>query len=467
MAETKNYDIPSFVTQYIKSRGYSIPYTIMKPYIQDWGNLYRAEGSFWDYYEKDNSGRSFKVHRRTIMPAKKVCKEWASLLLDEYTQINTNDEKCNEFITEYFERIGFFAYGQELIERSFAQGTGAWALDIDTDKNMFIRRYYVNMVLPLSWDDDGVSEAAFVTEISLKGKRYTQLQMHLLEEDGYHIHTVYFDAHGKEIILEGIEQDFPTGSNDPWFAIVKPAIANTHAEFSPYGCSVFDDAGDILHSVDTAFDAFIGEVDLGKLRVFVNDFMLQKSEDEDGKVTVIPFGKSDATVYRMVNSTDDMVKEFAPTLRTDAQIKAYRTALQMMGDSCGFGLNYFDIDDSGGIKTATEVSSDNSVLMRNIRKHENLLRKSIQQITRAVLQCARSVLEINLPEEETVTVTFDDSIITDTAAEKSQDLAEVGVTMNDWEFRMKWYGEDEETAKLNAPSSNATLQVHEVIEDAE
>ena len=61
---------------------------------------------------------------------------------------------------------------------------------------------------------------------------------------------------------------------------------------------------------------------------------------------------------------------------------------------------------------------------------------------------ARSGVE--LPDEGEVRVTFDDSIITDTSAEKRQDMAEVGVTMNAWEYRQKWYGEDEKTAKARA-----------------
>ena len=32
------------------------------------------------------------------------------------------------------------------------------------------------------------------------------------------------------------------------------------------------------------------------------------------------------------------------------------------------------------------------------------------------------------------------------AAEKAQDMAEVGVTMNALEYRAKWHGEDEKTA---------------------
>lgn len=47
-------------------------------------------------------------------------------------------------------------------------------------------------------------------------------------------------------------------------------------------------------------------------------------------------------------------------------------------------------------------------------------------------------------------VQYDDSIIQDVAAEKAQDMAEAGVTMHAWEPRVKWYGEDEKTAKARA-----------------
>ena len=110
-------------------------------------------------------------------------------------------------------------------------------------------------------------------------------------------------------------------------------------------------------------------------------------------------------------------------------------------------ISYFDFDDARGyVKTATEVSSDNSALMRNIRRHENSLEGALTGISHALLHMSRSFGE-SVPEEGNLTVAFDDSIIQDTAAEKEQDMANVGVTMNAWEYRMKWYGEDEETAK--------------------
>ena len=52
--------------------------------------------------------------------------------------------------------------------------------------------------------------------------------------------------------------------------------------------------------------------------------------------------------------------------------------------------------------------------------------------------------------EGLISCRFDDSNITDTAAEKAQVMAEVGVTMHAWEYRAKWYGEEEKVAKARA-----------------
>ena len=101
------------------------------------------------------------------------------------------------------------------------------------------------------------------------------------------------------------------------------------------------------------------------------------------------------------------------------------------------------------MRTATEVSSDNSALMRNIRRHENALWSPVSDITRAVMCVSRGFGE-GIPDEGVINVMYDDSIIQDVAAEKAQDMAEVGVAMAAWEYRQKWYGEDEKTAKARA-----------------
>lgn len=128
----------------------------------------------------------------------------------------------------------------------------------------------------------------------------------------------------------------------------------------------------------------------------------------------------------------------------------------MLGGICGSGLGYFDFDETRGyVRTATKVSSDNSALMRNIRRREKAPEWAITGIARAVMGVSRGFGE-SIPDEGVMSVMYDDSIIQDVAAEKAQGMAEVGVTLNAWEYRQKWYGEDEKTAKVRACGLRAT-----------
>lgn len=459
MASTdSSYSIPGHVEKFLDDLGFTIPNKPMAPYIEEWARLYRSEGEFWDYEEQDGHN-VYQVHRRSIRPFKRVCVEWSNLILGDDTRIGTEDERCNEYLDALLPKIGFLRNTQALLQRSFGLGTGVMAVWLDSVAvKLQVRRFYANMFIPLTWDDDGISEIALCTRVTIRGKSYDQLQVHLLESDGYHIKTLFFDERGEMAQIEGVIDDFPTGAADPWFAVIKPAIDNDLVDMSPFGVSVFKDARDALESVDLAYDAMMSEVDLGKLRIFLSDLMFERVEKDDDSVTVIPFGKSDATIYRIGDTgSGDPIREFAPQLRTEAQAKVYRISLQTMGDLCGFGLGYFDIDDSGGLKTATEVSADNSQLMRNLRNHEAIVQGAIEAIVRAILQAANFLGE-GLPDPGKVTMRFDDSIITDTAAEKAQDMAEVSAgLMNAWEYRVKWYGEDEETARANAPQSSVEV----------
>lgn len=247
-----------------------------------------------------------------------------------------------------------------------------FALWVDLGKRkVCVCHYDARMVIPLTWDEDGVTECAFVTRAFYRDK-----------------------------------------------------------------------------TVDLTFDALINEVDVSKMRVFLSDVLFDKEGNGSGSVS-IPFGRQDCTVFRKVMSTEDIIQEFAPALHTNAQSEAFRIALQMLGDLTGFGITYFDFDNTGYMKTATEVSSDNSALMRNIRRHENNLEHSLVGITRTIMAMSRTLGE-SVADEGEVSVAFDDSIVQDVAAEKAQDMREVNVTMQPWEYRMRWYGEDEPTARARA-----------------
>lgn len=436
--------VPERARGYMRAQGFSTrALEDMEPHVREWDSWMRAVGEFYDYRDTDGFGRVYQVHRRTIMPAMRVCREWGSLLLDEKTTVACGDQRCTDWLGSFFLASNFWGRAQGTVARAFGVGTGAFALWLDVGrKSIKVRHYDARMVVPLSWDSEGITECAFVTRAFLNGEAIDQVQMHEVGGDGaYLIRTACFDKDGREVSVPGVSPEVKTESMFPTFGIVRPAVPNTRVDFSPYGQSMFADAIDAVQSVDLAYDALINEIDTGKMQVFLSDVMFDQEKTPDGRRVPIPFGKGDCTVFRKVMSTEDTITEFAPALRTEAQGKAFRLALQVLGDLVGLGVNYFDTDNVGYVKTATKVSSDNSALMRNIRKNESALTGALVGISRAVMACARN-MGLELPDEGDVSVIFDDSIIQDTASEKQQDMAEVATELlTREEFRTKWYGE--------------------------
>ena len=488
------YWVPEHVREWLRSLGFTLPLEDMEPHVRAWDRWMRALGDFYDYRDTDGVGRVYEVHRRSIHPAMRVCREWGSLLLNDRTQVACSEQACTDWLAAWMARTGFLASAQECVVRAFGLGTGAWALWVDAGAGeVRVRRYDARMVVPLTWDEEGVTECAFVTRAFWRGRAVDQVQLHLRGGAGgaffspevfspsesarggsasarpsrpgtspfedvagtgtYRIVTACFDRDGNRVEPEGVCPVYDTGNPWPTFSIVKPAVDNTRVDMSPYGQSVFADAVDAVQAVDLCYDAMMSEIDNGKMRVFLSDVMFDTERDGKGGRVSIPFGKADCTVFRKVMSTEDTIHEFAPALRTEDQARAFRVALQTLGDLCGFGLDYFDLDKTGYLRTATEVSADNSALMRNIRRHEHALEGALAGICRALLAVERG-LGVELPDEGQVRVSFDDSIIVDTAAEKRQDMGEVAAgLMQPWEYRCKWYGEDDATAKRAVAAS--------------
>ena len=393
--------------------------------------------------------------------------------------VNEDEYWVPEHVRAWLRGLGFSLPLEDMEPHIRAWNRWMRALWVDAGAGeVRVRRYDARMVVPLTWDEEGVTECAFVTRAFWRGRAVDQVQLHLKgaadaffsssessggaaatgpsrltddESEGtYRIVTACFDRDGNRVEPEGVCPVYDTGSVWPTFALVKPAVDNTRVDMSPYGQSVFADAVDAIQAVDLCYDAMMSEIDNGKMRVFLSDVMFDTERDGKGGRVSIPFGRQDCTVFRKVMSTEDTIHEFAPTLRTEAQARAFRVALQTLGDLCGFGINYFDLENVGYVKTATEVSADNSALMRNIRRHERALEGAIAGICRALLAAERR-LGVELPDEGLVRVTFDDGIITDTTAEKRQDMDEVAAgLLEPWEYRAKWRGEDEATARRGA-----------------
>ena len=312
------------------------------------------------------------------------------------------------------------------------------------------------MVLPLTWDEDGTTECAFCTRVTVKGKPATQLQMHVLDGDTYHIVTKLW-RDGRELHDAGVIEDFDTLCRTPTFCLLSPAIDNTVQDTSPYGVSVFHDAEDSIRMLDTAWTALYDETDLMRAVLMLPDSMIDVETGMDGKRRAVPFGDREQRLYRLTGGPVTEAGKpyaFAPQMRTQSIHEVYADALSALGDQCGFGSQYFKPDKAGGLKTATEVSADNSALMRNIRNHENALGKALGRLLTALCECAR--VHCGAPVEEgfePVSIVWDDSIITDTQAEKAQMLAEIAAgVVPKWMYLVRFHGMSKEEAQAALPA---------------
>ena len=456
---TDEFSVPAHVTKKLKELGYSID-TSMDSHIQAWYDWYSGKADWYKDGYTDMQGRRRQRERLTIRPAKRAAAEWASLLVTDDTQVSVEGAAANEWLQGWLERANFWPTGQMVVEKAFALGTAAWALwfDVkDEGAEVKVRRYDARMVRPLSWDEEGVTECAFVTRATVRGKRADQLQVHAwdAETESYHIRTYLFvDSREQSAEAAGVLEDFDTEQACPTFGIIKPALENTYVDLSPYGQSVFADAVDAVKAVDLAYDSLFQEVELTAAKVFVDEALVDV-RSQDGKV--IPAPKVEGRLFRRLAGQDvtrDLIDIYSPNIRTEPLRQAFDVALSELGELCGFGQQYFALDKSGGMKTATEVTADNSALMRNVRKHENVLRGAIQRVVTSLLNCAR--IHCGAPIEEdfgAVSVQFDDSVITDTQTEKNTMMAEIAAgLLPKWRYAVEFYGMSEDEAKAAIPA---------------
>jgi len=455
MAAENEHNVPECVRNAIRARGYE-PDEVMQPTIADWWAWYTAKAPWYDKTETVN-GHRFKVRRNTLHPARRVCREWASAILDDDgTKVATDADAVTDLLEDWVAETRFIPTAQRALERAFGVGTGALALwfDMQADGTCDVRarRYDARTILPLTWDDDGVTECAFATDAYVDGRKVHQLQVHALSEETgtYHVETDLFDAKdGTPILSEGILEDFDTGADVPTFAILRPALDNVHAEGTYMGQSVFADAIDAIKGVDNAFDSMQREIDATKVKVFMSADLFDLQKDEGGKAMPVPMSPENTVIMKLDTvASESMYEVFSPAIRTQALAEALNVALSELGDLTGFGQDYFRYDRSGGLRTATEVSADNSAFMRNIRKHENELRPQLEALLACVLQCQRALNAWPVQQGCAAHVDFDDSIIQDTASEKAQMLAEVSAgVVPRWMYLERFYAMTEEEAR--------------------
>ena len=431
--------------------------------IKGWKAWYDGNVHDFHKYSVYNGIEYLECHRYTVGMGKKVCEDWANLLLNEKVAITLEGEAEQAFVDSVFADNNFKVKGNELQERKAAGGTVAIVpyvsgMIVDSENGAVSNSGKIKLnyctamsIYPLAWENGIVTECAFCSEWRDGGKDYTYMQIHHLDKGHYVIENLAFEGTREVPIYsvpgyESTPEVIRTGSDKPQFVIDRLNIANPD-EDNPMGISVFACAIDQLKAVDIAYDAYVNEFVLGKKRIVVKP---EATLDINGR----PIFDARETVYYALpedGSNGSIMEQVDMTLRTQEFNSGMQDMLNVLSSKCGFGENHYKYD-NGNISTATQVVSENSSMFRTIKKHELILESALIDLCRIILRMGNKYMGMSLDEDVEISVDFDDSIIEDEESDFNRDvrLLQMGI-LNDWEFRMKWMNEDEDTAKAALP----------------
>ena len=85
---------------------------------------------------------------------------------------------------------------------------------------------------------------------------------------------------------------------------------------------------------------------------------------------------------------DLKIQDNSVELRVEEHIAALNAFLSILCLQLGFSANTFSFDEKSGIKTATEVISENSKTYKTIKTIQNQLSPSIEQLVRSIVDVA-------------------------------------------------------------------------------
>lgn len=468
----------------LKELGYT---TIPEEFYQrvdDWRSWYQGNVKGFHRYKRYNGNKKVNVQRATLGMAKKVCEDWANLLMNEKVKITLEGKAEQDFIDRIFTQNNFAVKANEMQEMKSALGTVAYIPRVvnygmlstgepvpGNATDIVLDYVTIDHIFPLTWQNGYITECAFDSIVTRSGKNYLYLQIHRKDEYGFYVieNSIYrienerlSDASMKDVPgFERIPPVVHTGSDKRQFVIDRLNIANNLDYLLPVGIPVFANAVDVLRGIDCAYDCYINEFENGPLILAVK---MAATKWEDGQPSI---DDNDRRFYLLEEDATggNVITPISPQLRTAQLNVGLQDMLNLLSSKCGFGETYYRFN-GGSVATATQVISENSAMFRTIKKHEIVLEQVLIELCRILLRLGNIAMNANLKEDVEISIDFDDSIIEDKATNFARDmqLLSAGI-MNDYEFRAKWMNEDEETAKAALPKmQDMTTESQEEIE---
>ena len=358
---------------------------------------------------------------------KAVCAELAGMVWTDQTDITVTtdgfepteanpEDPLQKFVDKVLKKNNFQRKMIECVEQAAALGGEAlkvWA-DFKRDENgkaipetikLKIGYCQADQFVPVAWDNANVSEGVFISRQAKGGYYYTRLEFHKWNGETYYITNELYrsdmykmgtrepqDILGVRIPLATI---FPTldeettieGLEASLFSYFRTPVANNVDDNSPLGVSIYANAMETLHALDICFDSFVREFRLGKKRIIVPARMVKTVVDpETGELRRF-FDATDETYEAL--STDDpdalKIQDNSVSLRVEEHVAAMNAFLNIFCLQVGLSAGTFSFDAKSGLKTATEVVSENSKTYKTVKNYQNMIKPAVEHLVRNII----------------------------------------------------------------------------------
>ena len=438
-----------------------------------WKMLYRGLYKTWHFIPAPTiENRKAMRYMFRMNMAKAVCAEMASLVWGEECTVNVSiagrdentDDPLNLFVQKVLGENALRKKMQESVEQALALGGAALKVysdvrhddkgnEIPDTRTIRIGYAMADQFVPTAWDNAKVTEGVFISRQAKGGFYYTRLEWHKWNGETYTVTNELYRAemrtaeNGEPQDILGVrwpladiypylEAETIIPVSESLFTYWRTPIANNLDDNSPLGVSVYGNALETLHALDICYDSFVSEFRLGKKRIIVPARCIRTVIDPTTQQPIRYFDATDEVYEAIQTDTNDDLKiqDNSVELRVEEHVKAINAFLSILCLQTGFSAGTFTFDQHTGLKTATEVVSENSKTYKTIKTIQNQLAPAIEHLVRNIIDVA-VLYEMDTDGQRIedlakngyeVSVTFDDGVTQDRQTNINEGVMLVG-----------------------------------------
>ena len=408
----------SCVKNFLSNKGYTVNDTALSliKKCDDW-----YSNRVIDDFHKRRTLNGIPYEMSRLNFGKRCCSDDANLC--EVLEINAGDGEQADFVANVLSKGEFNMQYRKQLEKTSADGTTACYIRLDNatfmDDNSVrggdIKLNYVeaDAFMPLTVENDIVTEAAFSGSALSKGKKQITLVLFTIGENGlYTAETHVFDDKGNE--LKELETIVQLGDVKP-FAVMRNAEVNNLDDMTGYGLPKLWNAIPVLKITDLCYNVLFSDLDKAEKIILINELLCEF--DENGKANMTQEQKKLFVLMgEKLPDEKDLVQEYNPEIRIEQITKAFELALSLLSMTFGYGTKKYSFE-NGQITTATEYIGERQDQMQELNRQRQEATRYIQDICRAVMWFANTFQGKSFNLDQDILVDFDDSYITDKEAE--------------------------------------------------